>query len=36
MSLTHEPSAGPHIEMHPVLDDLAFGNSLEEQARAHT
>ena len=32
---THEPGADPHIEMHPILDDLAFGNSLEEQARAH-
>jgi hypothetical protein len=22
--------------MHPILDDLPFGNALEEQARAHT
>jgi hypothetical protein len=22
--------------MHPILDDLAFGNALKEQSRAHT
>ena len=32
----HEPGADPHVEMQPVLDDLAFGNALEVQARAHT
>ena len=31
---THEPGADPHVKMHPVLDDLAFGNALEEQSRA--
>ena len=33
---THEPGADPHVKMHPILDDLAFGNALEEQSRAHT
>ena len=33
---THESSADPHVEMQPVLHDLAFGNALEEQPRAHT
>ena len=33
---THEPGADPHVEMQPVLDDLAFGNALEEQPRAQT
>ena len=33
---THKPGADPHIKMHPILDDLAFGNTLEEQSRAHT
>src|SRR2546430_2208892 len=33
---THEPGADPHVEMQPILDDLAFGNALEEQSRAHT
>jgi len=31
-----EPGADPHVKMHPILDDLAFGNALEEQSRAHT
>jgi hypothetical protein len=26
----------PYVKMQPVLDDLAFGNALEEQSRAHT
>ncbi len=34
--LAHEPGADPYVEMHSVLDDLAFGNALEEQSRAHT
>src|SRR5450755_1432462 len=31
------PRAGadPHVKMQPILDDLAFGNALEEQSRAH-
>src|SRR5689334_23143754 len=33
---THEPGADPHVKMHPILDDLALGNALEEQPRAHT
>jgi hypothetical protein len=33
---THEPGADPHVKMQPVLDDLAFGNALEEQSRART
>ena len=33
---THEPAADPHVKMQPILDDLAFGNALEEQSRAHT
>ena len=33
---THEPGADPHVKMQPILDDLAFGNALEEQSRAHT
>ncbi len=33
---THEPGADPHVQMQPILDDLAFGNALEEQARART
>ena len=32
---THEPGADPHVKMQPILDDLAFGNALEEQSRAH-
>ena len=32
--LTHEPGPDPHVQMQPVLDDLAFGNSLEEQSWA--
>jgi hypothetical protein len=32
--VTYEPGADPYVEVHPVLDDLAFGNALEEQARA--
>src|SRR5579862_2609046 len=32
---THEPGADPHVKVHPVLDDLAFGNALEEQPRAY-
>src|SRR6478672_13776162 len=34
--ITHEPGADPHIEMQPVLDDLAFGYALEEQPWADT
>lgn len=34
--LTDEPGARPYAEVHPILDDLAFGNALEEQPRAHT
>ena len=34
--LTREPGADPHVKMQPVLDDLAFGNALEEQSRART
>jgi hypothetical protein len=33
---THEPGADPHVKMQPILDDLVFGNALEEQSRAHT
>ena len=33
--LTHEPGADPHVEVHPVLDDLALGDALEEQPRTH-
>ena len=33
---THEPGADAHVKMQPILDDLAFGNALEEQSRAHT
>ena len=33
---TDEPGADPHVKMQPVLDDLAFGNALEEQSRART
>lgn len=32
---THEPGADPHVKMQPILDDLAFGNALEVQPRAH-
>src|SRR5580698_3726114 len=31
----HEPGADPYVEVHPVLDDLAFWNALEVQSRAH-
>ena len=31
--VTHEPGPDPHVEVHPVLDDLALGDALEEQAR---
>jgi hypothetical protein len=31
-----EPGADPHVKMQPILDDLALGNALEEQSRAHT
>ena len=34
--VTYEPGAGPYVKMQPVLDDLAFGNALEEQSRART
>src|SRR4029453_10259385 len=34
--VTHQPGADPHVKMQPILDDLAFGNALEEQSRAHT
>ncbi len=33
---THEPGTDPHIKMQPILDDLAFGNALEEKSRPHT
>ena len=33
--LTHEPGADSHVKMHPILDDLALGNALEVQSRAH-
>jgi len=33
---TDEPGADPDVKMHPVLDDLAFGDALEVQSRAHT
>jgi len=33
---THEPGADPHVKMQPILDDLAFGNALEEQSRTYT
>ena len=33
---THEPGADPHVKMQPVLDELAFGNALEEQPRTRT
>ena len=33
---THQPGADPHVKMHPVLDDLAFGNALKEQSRTRT
>ena len=29
-----ETGAGAHVEVHPVLDDLALGHALEEQSRA--
>ena len=32
----HEPGADPHVKMHPILDDLAFGDALKEESRAHT
>ncbi len=32
---THEPGADSHIKMQPILDDLPFGNTLEEQSGAH-
>jgi hypothetical protein len=32
----HESGADPHVEVHPVLDSLAFGDTLEVQSRAHT
>ena len=32
---THEPGADPHAKMHPIFDDLAFGDALKEQSRAH-
>jgi hypothetical protein len=34
--LAHEPAADPHVKMHPILDDHAFGNALEKQSRAYT
>jgi hypothetical protein len=33
---TYEPGADPHVKMQPILDDLAFGNTLEEQSQART
>jgi hypothetical protein len=33
---THEPGADPHVEVHAILDDLAFGDALKEQSRANT
>ena len=32
----HESGADPHIKMHPVLDGLPLGDTLEVQPRAHT
>ena len=32
----HQPGTDPDVEMHPVLDDLAFGNPLEVQPRPDT
>ncbi|BCB88163.1 hypothetical protein Psuf_054760 [Phytohabitans suffuscus] len=29
---THQAGADPHVKVHPVLDGLAFGNTLEEQS----
>jgi hypothetical protein len=34
--LAHEPGADPHVQVQPVLDDLALGDALEEQSRART
>jgi hypothetical protein len=34
--LTNETGADPHVKMHSILDDLALGNALEEESRAHT
>src|SRR5215472_13477578 len=31
---TNETGADPHVKMQPILDDLPFGNALEEQSRA--
>ena len=33
--VTDESAADPDVEMQPVLDDLSFGDALEEQPRAH-
>src|SRR5690606_6260649 len=33
--LAQEPGADPHVEVHPVLDDLALRDALEEQPRPH-
>ena len=33
---THEPGADPHVKMHAIFDNLAFGNALKEQSRADT
>src|SRR5690606_33980772 len=34
--LAHEPGAHPHVEVQPVLDDLALGHALAERARPHS
>src|SRR6476661_9614304 len=33
--LAHEAGAHPDVEMHPVLDDLALGDALEEESGTH-
>lgn len=33
---THESSANSHIKMHPVLDSLPFGDTLEVQSWTYT
>jgi hypothetical protein len=32
--VTHESGANADVKVHPILDNLAFGNALEEQSRA--
>ncbi len=31
----HKPGADPDVEKHPILNNLALGDALEVQARAH-